>query len=122
MWSSCHLWSHVRISYEICYLAVAVQLVRTILPMLSDLRPEPAIMTTRNASFACAGIHLSSAPISINSIPFDWRDYRYLSSYGSLLPLSLNLLCPRVHPCECGCIHEDPLFPTSPGGFNFPAD
>jgi hypothetical protein len=29
--------------------------------------------------------------------------------------------CPRVHPCQCGCIiHEDPLFPS--GGFNFSTD
>jgi hypothetical protein len=26
---------------------------------------------------------------------------------------------PRVHPCECGCIHEDSLFPSLPGGFYF---
>ncbi len=31
--------------------------------------------------------------------------------------------CPRVRPCECGCIHEDTLFPILPGvGFNFSAD
>jgi hypothetical protein len=32
---------------------------------------------------------------------------------GRVLPLSqalsLNPFCPRVHPCECGGIHEDPL-------------
>ncbi len=30
-------------------------------------------------------------------------------------------LCPRVHPCECGRIHEsEALFPIPPdGGFNF---
>jgi hypothetical protein len=33
-------------------------------------------------------------------------------------PISLNPLCPRVHPCECGCIHEDFLFPIPDGGFN----
>ncbi len=32
--------------------------------------------------------------------------------------------CPRVHPCECGCIHEDSFFPILPGdgGFNFTVD
>jgi hypothetical protein len=30
----------------------------------------------------------------------------------SLLSISLNLLCPRVRPCECGCLHEDPIFPS----------
>jgi hypothetical protein len=29
---------------------------------------------------------------------------------------------PRVHLCECGCIHEDSLFPTLPGVFNFSTD
>jgi hypothetical protein len=24
------------------------------------------------------------------------------AEYGSILPLSFNSLCPRVHPCECG--------------------
>jgi hypothetical protein len=37
-------------------------------------------------------------------------------------PISLNPLCPRVHPCECGCIHGDPLYSIQPGGFNFSAD
>jgi hypothetical protein len=23
--------------------------------------------------------------------------------------------CPRVRPCECGCIHEDSLLPIPPG-------
>jgi hypothetical protein len=36
---------------------------------------------------------------------------------GRVLPLSLSPLSPRVHPCECGCIHEDPLFPIPPRGF-----
>jgi hypothetical protein len=40
------------------------------------------------------------------------------SSYGFLISLSLNPLCPRVHPCECGCIHEDFLSPIPDGGFN----
>jgi hypothetical protein len=44
------------------------------------------------------------------------------SYYGSLVPLSLNTLFPRVHPCLCGRIHEDVLFPIPPGGFNFSAD
>jgi hypothetical protein len=30
--------------------------------------------------------------------------------------------CPRVRPCECGCIHEDSLLPIPPGGFNFSVD
>jgi hypothetical protein len=30
--------------------------------------------------------------------------------------------CPRVHPCECGGIHEDALFPIRPGGFNSSED
>jgi hypothetical protein len=30
--------------------------------------------------------------------------------------------CPRVRPCECGCIHEDSLLPIPPGGLNFSAD
>jgi hypothetical protein len=45
-----------------------------------------------------------------------------MSGYSFLLPSPLNLLCPRVRPCECGCIHEDPLFPIQPGGFNSSAD
>ncbi|EFX72117.1 hypothetical protein DAPPUDRAFT_111059 [Daphnia pulex] len=69
---------------------------------MHELRPEPAIITTRlYASFTCAGPVTST--LTINSIPIDWRNYR-------LLPLSLNPLdCPRVYPCECGCIHEDIL-------------
>ncbi len=52
--------------------------------------------------------------IQINNIPFHWRNYRGCrSSYGSLLPLFFK--CPRVCPCECGCIHEDTLFPIPPG-------
>jgi hypothetical protein len=36
---------------------------------------------------------------------------------------SLNPLCPRVHPCECGGIHEcEALSPIPPGGFNSSAD
>jgi hypothetical protein len=30
----------------------------------------------------------------------------------------LEKLCPRVCPCECGCIHEDALFPS----FNISTD
>jgi hypothetical protein len=40
-----------------------------------------------------------------NSIPYDNR-----SSYA-FLPLFLK--CPRVRPCEYGCIHEDTLFTLS---------
>jgi hypothetical protein len=29
-------------------------------------------------------------------------------------PFSFNQICPRVCPCECGCIHEDLLFPIPP--------
>jgi hypothetical protein len=34
---------------------------------------------------------------------------------------SLNPLCPRVHPCGCGCIHESEALAFFPpgGGFNF---
>jgi hypothetical protein len=42
---------------------------------------------------------------------------------SSLLPLSLNPLCTRVHPCECGCIHESEApFPIPPDVFNFSGD
>ncbi len=38
-------------------------------------------------------------------------------------PISLNLLFPRVHPCVCEWIHEDPLFPIPPGVYSIiPAD
>jgi hypothetical protein len=33
-----------------------------------------------------------------------------MSAESLFFPVSLNPLCPRVHPCECGCIHGDPLF------------
>jgi hypothetical protein len=37
-----------------------------------------------------------------------------MSGYGSLLLHSLNPLCSRVRPCECGCIHEtEALFPIA---------
>jgi hypothetical protein len=36
-------------------------------------------------------------------------------------PVSLSLN-PRVHPCVCGCIHEDTFFPIPPGGFNHCAE
>ncbi len=43
------------------------------------------------------------------------------------LPMSVELRissspCPCVHPCVCGRIHEDPLFPILPGGFNSAAE
>jgi hypothetical protein len=35
------------------------------------------------------------------------------------IPLSLHPLCPRVRPCEYGCIHEaEDLFPILSGVFN----
>ncbi len=43
----------------------------------------------------------------------------------SELPISSSpfFKCPRVHPCECGCIHEDTLFPILPGaGFDSSTD
>ncbi len=30
--------------------------------------------------------------------------------------------CPRVRPCECGCIHEDPLFLIPTGVLNYSAN
>ncbi len=58
-----------------------------------DLRPEPAITTTRYASFACAGIDLSSAIISVSSSL--GNDFRYF--YPCYL---LNIfMIPDLHRC-----------------------
>jgi hypothetical protein len=51
--------------------------------------------------------------IYIDSIHPVWlgKNCQCRSSCGSLLPFSINPLCLRVHPCECGCIHEVTLLP-----------
>ncbi len=51
----------------------------------------------------------------------DWKNYRDAGpNYVSLLPPFFKF--PRVHPCECGGIHEDPLFPILHGVFDFSTD
>ncbi|XP_046648084.1 uncharacterized protein LOC124338050 [Daphnia pulicaria] len=81
---------------------------------LSGLRTEPGIITTLYASFFL-GSNLSSATICtiawINSIPLHWQNYRcqLIEIRIPLFPLFIE--CPPVRPCECGCIHEDPLLP-----------
>jgi hypothetical protein len=52
--------------------------------------------------------------------PVHWRNFQCRPSKD--LFNSPSFKCPRVHPCEFGCIHEDPLSPIPPGGFNFSAD
>ncbi len=50
---------------------------------------------------------------------FDWRAHsRYISSS----PFLKKSQCPRVHSCECVCIHEDSLPPIPPGVFKFCSD
>ncbi len=55
---------------------------------------------------------LSNFLIKINSIPLDWRIFSAEFRISSIPPFLTK--CPRVRPCECGCIHEDSLSYTYP--------
>jgi hypothetical protein len=79
----------------------------------------------------CLNLNYSLLGVSVNVfcnffLIFD-LDINAASSFIGKLPMSVELRissspCPCVHPCVCGRIHEDPLFPILPGGFNSAAE
>ncbi|EFX82845.1 hypothetical protein DAPPUDRAFT_101178 [Daphnia pulex] len=113
MWSSCELFGTKSVVSWLSMLST---------PVWQVLRHQPTVITTKHASFACAAIQ---SVISHHLI--DWHPVSFQKLPMSVeLPISSSPFflkkSPRVRPCECGCIHEDALFPIPPGGFNFSAD
>ncbi|XP_046654702.1 uncharacterized protein LOC124348518 [Daphnia pulicaria] len=80
--------------------------------VLADFTPdEPAIITTRLS----AGADDISSNLSHHRLDtFHWRNYPDVNQVKDpFFPFLFK--CPRVRPCECGCIHEDTLFPIPSG-------